>query len=90
MRKIPTQNIKGIRIAQVENKAATTGCTVFICEDGMPAGLNVRVADNKFIGNTTLAVVMTNAAFTKPQLCKIAGMAHDGLARAKDLEGGSV
>ena len=33
-------------------------------------------------GNTTLAVVMTNAAFTKPQLCKIAGMAHDGYARS--------
>lgn len=33
-------------------------------------------------GNTTLAVIMTNAAFTKPQLCKIAGMAHDGYARS--------
>ena len=42
---------------------------------------DLRVVDNKFTGNTTLAVVMTNAAFSKPQLCKIAGMAHDGLAR---------
>ena len=33
-------------------------------------------------GNTTLAVVMTNAHFEKPQLCKIAGMAHDGYARS--------
>ena len=27
-------------------------------------------------------VVMTNAAFEKPQLCKIAGMAHDRIARS--------
>ena len=35
-----------------------------------------------FAGNTTLGVILTNAAFTKPQLCKIAGMAHDGYARS--------
>jgi L-aminopeptidase/D-esterase-like protein len=38
--------------------------------------------DNKFTGNTTLAVVVTNADFNKSQLCKIAGMAHDGYARS--------
>jgi len=32
--------------------------------------------------NTTLAVVATNAALTKPQAKKIAMMAHDGMARA--------
>ncbi len=36
---------------------------------------------NRFAENTTLAVVFTNAAFAKPALCKIAGMAHDGFAR---------
>lgn len=41
-----------------------------------------RVIDNRFTGNTTIAAVITNAAFTKPQLCKIAGMAHDGFARS--------
>ncbi len=35
-----------------------------------------------FTSNTTLAVVITNAFFEKPQLCKIAGMAHDGFARS--------
>ena len=40
------------------------------------------VVDNKFTGNTTLGLVMTNASFTKTQLCKIAGMAHDGFARS--------
>ena len=41
-----------------------------------------RIAENKFAGNTTLGVVMTNADFSKAQLCKIAGMAHDGYARS--------
>ena len=43
---------------------------------------SIQVVDNKFTGNTTLAVVITNAGFDKAQLCKIAGMAHDGLARS--------
>ena len=41
-----------------------------------------QITENKFTGNTTLAVVVTNAAFEKAQLCKIAGMAHDGYARS--------
>ena len=40
------------------------------------------VVENKFTGNTTICVVLTNAAFDKAQLCKIAGMAHDGYARS--------
>ena len=36
--------------------------------------------DNRFVGNTTIGVVMTNADLNKTQLCKIAGMAHDGYA----------
>ena len=43
---------------------------------------SVAAVENKFTGNTTLAVVVTNARFDKPRLCKIAGMAHDGLARS--------
>jgi len=40
------------------------------------------VVDNKFTGNTTVCAVLTNAHFRKAQLCKIAGMAHDGYARS--------
>ena len=40
------------------------------------------VVENKFTGNTTICVVLTNASFDKAQLCKIAGMAHDGYARS--------
>lgn len=42
----------------------------------------IDVVENKFVGNTTLGVVLTNARFDKAKLCKIAGMAHDGYARA--------
>ena len=34
------------------------------------------------MSNTTLGVIATNAALTKPQLIKVADLAHDGLARA--------
>ena len=43
---------------------------------------SIQAVDNKFTGNTTLAVVITNAGFDKAQLCKIAGMGHDGFARS--------
>ena len=43
---------------------------------------SVAAVENKFTGNTTLAVIITNAKFSKTQLCKIAGMGHDGMARA--------
>lgn len=35
-----------------------------------------------FTGNTTLGVIVTNVALSKNQLTKIAGMAHNGYARA--------
>lgn len=41
-----------------------------------------EVVSNKFVSNTTIGVILTNAAFHKSQLCKIAGMAHDGYARS--------
>ena len=43
---------------------------------------STAVVDNRFTANTTLAVVLTNGRFDKAQLCKIAGMAHDGYARS--------
>ena len=33
MTEIPISEIQGIRIGQVENADAGTGCTVLICED---------------------------------------------------------
>lgn len=38
--------------------------------------------ENRFVGNTTLGVVMTNAAMDKTQLCKLAAMARNGYARS--------
>ena len=43
---------------------------------------SIAVHENKFVSNTTLGVVITNASFDKAQLCKIAGMAQDGYARS--------
>lgn len=43
---------------------------------------STRVVENKITGNTTLGVVFTNAKFDKTRLCKIAGMAQNGYARA--------
>ena len=51
--------------------------------DGEEALLQkTEVVENKFVGNTTLGVVLTNGKFDKTRLCRIAGMAQDGYARA--------
>ncbi len=39
-------------------------------------------ADHLFTGNTTLGVVVTNARLDKTRLTKVAGMTHNGYARA--------
>lgn len=41
-----------------------------------------EVVENKFVGNTTIGAVVTNATFTKTALCKIARMTHNGYARS--------
>lgn len=55
-------------------------------EDGTPGDTVVllpEAADRLRWGeNTTLGIVATNARLTKPQVNKVAQMAHDGLARA--------
>ena len=43
---------------------------------------SIRAKENKFAGNTTIGVVITNASFDKTQLCKIAGISHNGYARS--------
>ena len=41
-----------------------------------------EVVANKFVANTTIGAVITNGKFNKTQLCKIAGMTHNGYARS--------
>ena len=43
---------------------------------------DASLAENLFTGNTTLGVIVTNARLTKAQLTKVAGMTHNGYARA--------
>lgn len=40
------------------------------------------VVENKFTGNTTIGIIITNAKFDKTKLNKIASMSHNGYARA--------
>ncbi len=58
-----------------EDKTALRSTTDFLAAD-------VRAVENRFVENTTLGVIITNARFEKAQLCKIAGMGHDGFARS--------
>lgn len=41
-----------------------------------------KVHENKYVDNTTIGAIITNARFDKSQLCKIAGMTHNGYARS--------
>ena len=56
---------------------------------------DVTIAQNLFTGNTTLGIIVTNCKFHKTQLTKIAGMTHNGFARAirpvhTDADGDSI
>ncbi|MBR3059920.1 MAG: P1 family peptidase [Oscillospiraceae bacterium] len=42
MREIPITELAPVKIGQAEDQAAGTGCTVFLCEEGMRAGLDIR------------------------------------------------
>lgn len=67
----------GKKVAGLLNEDRTGYCSM---ADEMAR--NMQVVENRFTGNTTLGVVLTNAAFDKTRLCKIAAMAHNGLARS--------
>ena len=43
---------------------------------------SIKALKNRFVENTTLGVIITNARFHKNSLCKVAGMGHDGYARS--------
>ena len=56
---------------------------------------SIEVVSNRFVENTTLGVIITNARFHKGSLWKIAGMGHDGYARSirpvhTSLDGDSI
>ena len=66
---------QGRMIAGVHDGKILLDTTEIMCR-------RTEVTENKFTGNTTIAVIMTNADFDKARLCKIASMAQDGYARA--------
>ncbi|MCR4712720.1 MAG: P1 family peptidase, partial [Clostridia bacterium] len=42
MKEISIQDVCPVRIGQAEDREAGTGCTVFLCPEGMRAGLDIR------------------------------------------------
>jgi len=58
-----------------EDGRALRSTTEYLCSE-------IRAVENRFVENTTIGAVIANAAFSKASLCKIAGMAHDGMARS--------
>lgn len=75
---ISIKDIGSVVIGQTENAEDGKGFRDTLAYMAM----DTAVKDNKFTGNTTLGVVITNASFSKSQLCNIAGMTHDGYARS--------
>ena len=65
---------------KIEGLLAADGKTFLDSE--LAALQAIEAQAEKFVGNTTLGVILTNARLDKAHLCKIAGMAHDGYARA--------
>ena len=53
-----------------------------LCSTAELMRANIEPVENRFADNTTIGAIVTNAAFSKAQLCKLAGMAHDGYARS--------
>ncbi len=66
---------KGNKIAGLTNKEGTSFLDF---REEMYKNLEPK---NQFTGNTTIGAVITNAAFEKSMLCKIASMGQNGLAR---------
>lgn len=58
-----------------EDKKELKSSMQFMCR-------SIDVIENKYTGNTTISAIITNAHFDKAQLCKIAGMGHNGYARS--------
>lgn len=54
----------------------------FISVEEAYVKLSETIEVNGFVSNTTIGVILTNADLNKTQLTKVAGMAHDGYARA--------
>tara|TARA_Y100000588_G_C13915111_1_gene778922 strand:- start:146 stop:802 length:657 start_codon:yes stop_codon:yes gene_type:complete len=50
--------------------------------DRLASSLDVLSLDNSAGQNTVIGCIMTNAAFGKAEHCKVANMAHDGIARS--------
>ncbi len=81
-----TEMISYMRQLEESAAAATADQTAagyvdLTVDENEPAAEGVTYSDNAAL-NTTIGIVFTNAPLQKPQLCKVAAMAHDGMARS--------
>lgn len=70
---------KGCKVAGLltEDKSGFRNTVEVMLQDETPVDIGNRV-----VNNTTIGIVITNAVFNKMQLCKVAGMTHNGYARS--------
>ena len=61
LREISLQDIQGFCIGSGEDATGGTGCTVLICPDGAPCGLDVRGGRMRNIDET----ILTNKSLPK-------------------------
>ena len=73
--------ISYMRLIDEATAAAAAGASAQGAEEEQADEEYVTHSDEDAL-NTTIGIVFTNAPLQKPQLCKIAAMAHDGLARS--------
>jgi len=65
-----------------KNVAGMLGDDKHSLRSSMECLVGMHEVPSQAVTNTTIGAVITNAKLTKAQLCKMAGMAHDGMARA--------
>jgi len=70
----------GKRIAGVRSEDGKS-LNPLSCEELM-FNMAANIPKSEAPTNTTIGMILTNASFNKTQLCKLAGMAHDGYARS--------
>lgn len=76
------QVLAGMYEAAVEQSVAGHAAGAAAADQAAGVAAMASTPDQSAVTNTTIGIIFTNAALSKAQLCKVAGMGHDGMARA--------
>ncbi|WP_429784678.1 P1 family peptidase [Brevibacillus centrosporus] len=79
-------DVPGVRVGQVSDEQALTGCTVVVLEKGSACGVDVRgsapgTRETDLLNPINSVQEVNDANLNKVQANKIAQMAHNGLAK---------